>query len=98
MEHIADRAECDLDRDGWTNVPSHEVQPRGWYDGKYTRFPWPRRPQFTGIEIVAVTKGGFARAHLDPRDLKRFAGFDLIIQVSNGWRTRLKWEPKKPVQ
>jgi hypothetical protein len=94
----SDRAECELDQDGWIQVPSHEVQTRGWYDGRYTRFPWPRRPHFTGIEIVAVTKGGFARIYVQPRDLKRFADSDLIVQVFDGWRTRLAWKPKESRQ
>jgi len=94
----SDQAECELDQDGWIQVPSHEVQPRGWYDGKYTRFPWPRRPHFTGIGIVAVTNAGFARIHVQPRDLKRFADSDLIVHVSDGWRTQLAWKPRKSRQ
>jgi hypothetical protein len=41
----ADQIECDLDSHGWMQTPSHEVRPRGWYDGKYTRFPWCVRTQ-----------------------------------------------------
>ncbi len=90
----ADQTKCTLDRDGWIQVPPHEVRPRGWYDGKYTRFPWPHRPSFTGIEIVAVTKGGFARIKIQPRELKKFSDSDLIVRVSDGWRTQLSWQPK----
>jgi len=32
----ADQIACDLDSEGWMEALPHEVQPRGWYDGKYT--------------------------------------------------------------
>jgi len=91
----ADQLECESGREGWIDVPSHEVKPRGWYDGKYTRFPWSRHPHFTEVEIVAVTShGGSARTKLGARDLTRFADSDLVIHVFDGWRTELSWRPK----
>jgi hypothetical protein len=91
----ADVLECSLDEDGWIHAPSHKVLPRGWYDGTYTRFPWPKRPRFTEVEVVAVTKGGFARTRLQSRDLKKFVDYDLLIRVSEGWRTELTWQAKR---
>jgi hypothetical protein len=91
----ADRLECALDSDGWLEVPPHEVEPRGWYDGKYTRWPWPRRPHFTGVGIVAITRRGlFARPRIDVRDLLKFRRADLVIAVFDGWRTETRWQPK----
>ena len=52
----ADRLECALDAPGGLESPPHQVQPRGWYDGKHTRRPWPRKPHFTGVDIVPVTR------------------------------------------
>jgi hypothetical protein len=90
----ADRLSCESDVNGWIETPAHEVKPRGWYDGKYTRFPWPRPPSFTEVEIVAVTSGGFARVRLKPTDLAKFERHRLIVSVFDGWRTQLKWEKK----
>ena len=92
----ADSLECSPGARGWIQIPSHEVRPRGWYDGKYTRFPWPKRPHFTEVEMVAVTIGGFARVTLQRQDLRKFAEHDLVVEVSQGWRTALKWQPKSP--
>jgi hypothetical protein len=89
-----DKLSCQLDLNGWIEAPAHEVQPRGWYNGKYTRWPWPKRPHFTEVEIVAVTSGGFARVKLKPVDLQKFQTNDLIVHVFQGWRTELFWQKK----
>lgn len=88
----SDDLKCSPDNEGWIEAPSHDVQPRGWYDGKYTRFPWLRRPHFTGIGFTAISPQGlFARFSLGPSDLKRFEKSDLIVLVHDGWRTELNW-------
>jgi len=38
-------------------IPEFEVRPRGWYDGKYTKFPWNSRPSFTHISISLAVNG-----------------------------------------
>lgn len=91
----ADRITCDLDSNGWIEVPSQLVEPRGWYDGKYTRFPWLRKPSFTNIGIVAVTSDGlFANATIARRDLDRVTVDDAIVRVFDGYRTLLSWRVK----
>jgi hypothetical protein len=90
----ADELKCKPDSDGWFVTPAHRVTPRGWYDGKYARFPWSRHPSFNGIGITANT-GYFARIALKTRDLQKFVKFDLTVRVFDGWRTELRWEPKR---
>jgi hypothetical protein len=90
----ADQLKCKPDIDGWFQTPGHKVMPRGWYEGKYTRFPWPHRPSFNGIGIAANT-GYFARVALKPGDLHKFTKFDLTVRVFDGWRTELMWDPKQ---
>ena len=93
----ADSLSCQPDQEGWIALPAHEVLPRGWYDGKYTRWPWPHRPHFESVEVVAFT-GYFGRTRLLPEDLKKFADCDLVITVFDGWRTEIKWQAKKNEQ
>lgn len=90
----SDSASCQPDESGWLDVPPHEVHPRGWYDGKYTRFPLPRKPSFTEVEVV-INTGYFARVHLKPGDLRRFVSQDLTIRVHEGWRTELSWDQSR---
>ena len=91
----ADRLPCELDAEGWIQTLAHEVAPRGWYAGKWTRLPWPRPPEFTAVSITAVTTGGFARVSLTLRDLARFEVYDLVVRVYDGWRTERSWQAKK---
>jgi len=92
-EDAADLLSCLPDKEGWIDVPMHEVRPRGWYDGKYTRWPWSKRPHFESVEVVAFT-GYFARTRLRPVDLQKFSDHDLVITVFDGWRTQSAWQTK----
>jgi len=39
-------------------VPKYNVQPRGWYNGKYVKFPFiGKQPSFTGIGIILYDVG-----------------------------------------
>jgi hypothetical protein len=89
-----DKLSCELDRDGWIEAPEHRVRPRGWYDGKYTHWPWTHHPEFTGVGVVAITSRGFPSVGIKTGDLKRFVDSDLVVQVFDGWRSESKWVPK----
>jgi hypothetical protein len=90
-----DKLSCQLDSNGWIEAPVHEVQPRGWYNGKYTRWPWPKKPNFNGILIVAHTSRGLtARAGVQPNNLHKFEANDLVVRVYQGWRTETIWQKK----
>jgi hypothetical protein len=88
----SDSCTCHPDKDGWIEVPAHEVIPRGWYKGKYTSWPYSKTPRFERVEIVALT-GNFARTSLLPKDLKQFENQALIITVQDGWKTTTEWQP-----
>ncbi len=88
----ADSCTCHPDKDGWIEVPAHEVVPRGWYDGKYTRWPYSKKPRFERVEIVALT-GNFARTSIAPKDLQQFEKHQLVITVQDGWKTTIQWQP-----
>jgi len=88
----SDSCTCHPDKDGWIEVPAHEVVPRGWYDGKYTRWPYPKKPRFDQIEIVALT-GYFARTSIAPKDLQQFEEHELVITVQDGGKATILWQP-----
>ena len=53
----SDRVEC-VELGTEIAVPEYVVQPRGWYDGKYTKFPFTwKGPSFTGIDISMYDVG-----------------------------------------
>lgn len=60
-------------------IPEFEVRPRGWYDGKYNRFPFTKKPTFTGIGVVIQLGGCTTRATITPKEAaklkSRFAVF-----------------------
>jgi hypothetical protein len=87
----SDKLSCKADLDGRIEAPGYDVKPRGWYNGTYTKLPWPHRPTFTGVEIVMVTKAGFARVKLSPSNLEKFTSSMLIVRVFDGWRTETSW-------
>lgn len=90
-----DRLSCVLNHDGWFETPTHEVQPRGWYDGKYTRWPWPHKPGFTGVGLVILDSGGYsARVGLGAKEIQRFSDSVLVIRIFDGWRAETTWVPK----
>jgi len=53
-------------------VPEFMVQPRGWYDGKYAKFPFRGRPSFTEIGIVLYDVGcRTTRSKLSPKEASK---------------------------
>ena len=92
-EDAADGLECHPDDEGWIDAPAHQVRPRGWYVGKYTRWPWNKRPYFDDVEVV-VSTGYSARTHLRPADLNKFHNKDLVITVFDDWRTQSGWQTR----
>jgi hypothetical protein len=90
-----DRLSCSFDEDGWFETSAHLIKPRGWYEGVYTRWPWPKRPEFNGLEVVVTTLlGGSARLAIKRRDLSRFEHADLVVRVFDDWRTETSWLSK----
>jgi hypothetical protein len=66
-----------------TLVPEFEVQPRGWYDGKYTKFPFSGKPKFTGISIgfKIGSNNYFPYAEISTKDVKKLKNKTVIIKV-----------------
>ena len=78
----------------------HTVRPRGWYAGKYTRFPFTlvgsRRPRFSHIEISIQFGGCSRRLLVDADDLEPYERNIAVINVSCGTRpgrTYVEFQP-----
>jgi len=62
-------------------VPARTIQPRGWYSGRYTFFPW-RQPKFDRLEIVIEHGQGCGPIlTVKARDLDRFRDATAILKV-----------------
>jgi len=78
------------------------VRPRGWYDGKYVRFPWPKKPRFDRLEIVIDQGGGdFPRLIVHRGDLGKYRMSVATVEISNGppsvrFDQKRQQEAKKP--
>jgi hypothetical protein len=63
------------------SVPQFEVKPRGWYDGKYAKFPFAKKPSFTGID-VAITLGECSpRVTIKPEQARNLQGRTVVVNV-----------------
>jgi hypothetical protein len=65
------------------SAPEFEVHPRGWYNGKYARWPWPHRPSFQQIEVAVIAKSGQSpHIFLKKSDFPRFSTSTIVIRVA----------------
>jgi hypothetical protein len=63
-------------------VPAFEVKPRGWYDGKFAKFPFSRGPSFTGLGITATLPQCTPRVTIPPKAARDLQGKVAIIKVA----------------
>lgn len=71
-------------------VPTHRVKPRGWYNGKYTKFPYTlsgsKEPKFDRLEIVFETENCAPRLIVPARDIRRFKDRTAVVKLPcAGW-------------
>ena len=64
-------------------VAARTVRPRGWYAGKYTKWPWPKKPRFEEVSL-RISMGGsrMNTFSFKPKELKRMARAVTTIQLS----------------
>ena len=75
---------CTLSGGNVLKVPALLVKPRGWYDGKYTRFPWRKNPHFDRLEIMIDQGGGdFSRIIVHKNDLNRYRVSEATVELSS---------------
>ena len=75
-------------------IPEFEVRPRGWYDGKYTRFPFSKRPAFTGIGVVIQIGGCTTRATITPKEAVRLKGRSAVFKANCAGESSISIQPQ----
>jgi len=73
-------------------VPLFEVRPRGWYKGKFVRFPFARKPSFSGIDIVAVLSECSPRVTIDPEHAGDLQGRAVVAHVSCQGQSQVEYK------
>lgn len=76
-------------------VPPRTVKPRGWYEGKYTRFPYTltgsKKPKFDGIVIVVEFGSCMPRLEVEANDLDRYKDATAIIKLPCQWPVEVEF-------
>lgn len=78
----ADWFKCRVAEDGNLAVPPHTVRPRGWYNGLFNYFPWPKKPLFSHLEITVKVEGCAPKFHIAREDLERYKGVRATLKIS----------------
>lgn len=66
---------------GEISVPAFEVKPRGWYNGKYAKFPLARKPSFTGITVTVTVAGCSPRVTISAEEARGLQGRTVVVKV-----------------
>lgn len=66
-------------------IPAYAVTPRGWYNGKYIKFPFTlagsREPRFDRIEMVIEYDRYAPRLIIKAGDLKQYNGRTVLLKL-----------------
>ncbi len=77
-------------------VPARTVKPRGWYDGKYTRFPHnlsgSKRPKFDGVVIVVEFDNCRPRLVISAGELDDYKGTAATLKLPCTWPVEVQFE------
>ena len=80
--------ECTTNGQSSITIPPYTVRPRGWYDGKYTRFPFTllgsQRPRFDHIEISIQFGDCRRRWLIEADDLEPYERNIAVFNLSCG--------------
>ena len=73
-------------------VPAFTVTPRGWYDGKYTKFPWAKKPRFHQIEIVFDYNRCAPRLIIEAGELGTYKDATALVKLPCAGRAAVTFE------
>jgi hypothetical protein len=90
----SDVFECIAANEDGIKVPAFKVRPRGWYDGKYTRFPFSKKPAFTGIGVVIQLGGCTTRATITPKEAIRLQGHSAVFKANCTGESSISIQPQ----
>jgi hypothetical protein len=90
-----DWVKCTTDDDQLV-IPAHTVKPRGWYNGKYIKFPYTlsgsKDPKFDRLEIVFEFEKGAPRLIINEKELVRYKGVTAVVKLPYAGRAAVKFE------
>lgn len=80
-----DSVKCSTGGDNELVVPTRTIRPRGWYDGKYTRFPYTltgsKKPRFDGLEIKIEFGECAPYLIVKERDLAKYKNRTAVLKL-----------------
>ena len=93
-----ERVKCTTNGQSSITIPPYTVRPRGWYDGRYTRFPFTllgsQRPRFDHIEISIQFGDCRRRWLIGADDLEPYEGNIAIFNLAcGGPRPDVEFQP-----
>lgn len=94
-----DRVKCTTGGGDELVVPEHTVRPHGWYDGKYTKFPYTltgsKHPKFDRLEIVIESAKGAQRLIVKRRELPRYRGTTVVLKLPDAGLMQVEFVKRK---
>lgn len=85
---------CTTEGESEITIPAFTVKPRGWYAGKYTRFPSEKKPRFDRIEIVIELENCAPRLMVKSNELSRYRNATALVKLSCGEPEEVTFEPR----
>lgn len=89
-----DWVRCATEGQSEITVSAFTVKPRGWYAGKYTKFPSEKKPRFDRIEIVIELEKCAPRLVIKSGELSRYRNATAIVKLSCGVPEEVTFEPR----
>jgi hypothetical protein len=87
-----DRVRCEPAGQTQISIPPFTVKPRGWYNGKYTDFPWSKKPRFDRLEVVIEFDRWAPRLIIKEGELKRYKDALAILKLPRAGRAKVVFE------
>jgi hypothetical protein len=63
------------------SIQQFEVKLRGWYEGKYTKFPFGKKPSFNGLTIAFTVLGCHTSAEIKRKEAMALTGKKVVVNV-----------------
>lgn len=63
-------------------IPEYKLTPRGWYKGRYTDFPWSRKPKAGGIGITVEEAHCTSGFGIKKSELERYKRVIVTVRLS----------------
>jgi hypothetical protein len=93
-----DWVKCTSGGDDQLVVPARDVKPAGWYDGKYTKFPYTltgnKNPRFSHVVVDVVFGNCRPRFEIPARELDRYRDVIATLKLPCQWPVEVDFEKR----